>query len=206
MYLAISLFVAVIACETKEAPSLTCKKMDQAGTTCLDNAQVSAPATAAGTGSGGMTQAQMMQLITMLRSQQQSGSLPTNATMSQTVATTEEQLNARRLGLVQDNIRLKGENASDLNNAQKVSANNIKIEQNEEEIRSIDKRLELIAEARKQPGFLDRIGNEIVGECVQNLGPCSKVAWKGLKGAGSFILSILGGDDTTDDTSNITIK
>lgn len=197
MYLGIYLLLgAIVACEAKEPPSLACKKMDQAGTTCLDNAQVSTPTTAAGTGSGGMTQAQMMQLMTMLQQNQQSGSTAFSHqnTVGQAIDISEEGLRARKLTLEKENARLIGENSSS-NNAQKKQANTSQIEQNEIEIRSINERLDSIAEARKQPGFLSKIGDAVVGECAQNLGPCGNVVWKGIKGGASFIFDLLGGDD-----------
>ena len=182
MYLGIYLlFGAIVACEAKEPPSLACKKMDQAGTTCLDNAQVSTPTTAAGTGSGGMTQAQMMQLMTMFQQNQQQklNSIDPTTKVKLAIDGTKSQLEAEKLKLTNENTRLRGENSSS-NDAQKKHANNIKIEQNENTIRLINERLDSIAEATKDPTVLEQIGDRAVGECFNSFGSCMGKLGQGL--------------------------
>ena len=60
------LSIVFVAC-TQEAPTLSCKKMDQNGV-CLDGAQTSAPATAATPQPSGMTPEQLIQVLGALQS------------------------------------------------------------------------------------------------------------------------------------------
>ena len=166
-------FVVIGACETKEAPTATgsCSKMDQTGKICLDGAQTSAPATA--TGSGGMTNEQMMNLMNTLQQNQQQrfSGVSSGTTMDQAVDNEETKLRNDKLRLEQENIRLKNENkTADLAT---MSANNSKIAQNNVEIKFIEDRLNKIAEARKQPGVVEQMKNATVGACTSNIGQCA---------------------------------
>ena len=71
MYFAfcLTMFSVVFVACTQEAPTLSCKKMDQNGV-CLDGAQTSAPATAATPQPSGMTPEQMRLLLAALQTQQ----------------------------------------------------------------------------------------------------------------------------------------
>lgn len=180
MYLAIYLFAAIVACETKEAPSLTCKKMDQTGTTCLDNAQVSAPATAAGTGSGGMTQAQMMQLMTMFQQNQQTGqafrSLGSNPTAGAVYEASEQ-------GITNYITDLENQ-ITDLN-TEKSSATPKRATEIDGEIKKIKNKisnLEIeLAKIKREASFLGQAKSMTIEAILQNPGAVAKGTFNFLK-------------------------
>lgn len=174
MYLGILVLAALGACNPKEAPQVACKKMDQSGTTCLDGAQaqVSVPTTATGTG-GGLTQEQMMALLSTLQTnfqtnQQQRIADNPNQTVGQFIGDTEQQLRQRNKELNLIKITLEAETTSDHNRKAQIVT---ELEKIDFEISENNKRLAEIAEARKE-GFLEKYVGIGVGLCVKDLGAC----------------------------------
>ena len=171
MYLGIYLLLFAVACETKEPPE--CKKMDQSGTICLDGAQASAPANAAGTGGGGMTQAQMLELMKVFQQNHQQGlnNIPNTMPVAQAILNTKEQLEAEKLRLQKENVRLNHENSTTTSRTT-MENNKIIIDKNKLEIKFIDERLASIAEATKDPNIFQQIGGIAVGECFKSFEIC----------------------------------
>ena len=177
--------------------------MDQAGTTCLDGAQTSAPATAAGTGSGGMTNEQMMRLMTMLQQNQQTGqafrSVNDQTPLGQVVALTEQGITDRITQLENEIIVLRNKKK-----LQKSQAEHLRIDSEiatkENDIRNLKAQRERI---RKEASLLGQAKDMAVGACLQQFDACLKGGFNAIKGLVSVLGNLGGGDE--NDTSDITI-
>lgn len=177
MYLGIYLllFGAIVACETKEPPSLTCKKTDQSDTTCLGGAQTSAPATAATPPPSGMTPEQMTQLMMMLQQNQQTGQAfssvnPNTTPVGTLYATTEQGMKTQIQQLKNDIIELKtqknGVTSKDAKD--KIDGD---IAKAESDIRFLEGQLKQI---QKEASLLGQAKNMAIGAFLQNPGAIVK--------------------------------